>query len=49
MKKLLRREGKNREVLECMPSSSHQLPYVYVLLAGTVVRNITACTPSKSV
>ena len=27
MKKLLRREGKNREVLECMPSSSHQLSY----------------------
>ena len=27
MKKLLRREGKNREVLECMPSSSYQLNY----------------------
>ena len=27
MKKLLRREGKNREVLECMPSSFHQLIY----------------------
>ena len=32
MKKLLRREGKNREVLECMPSSSHQLYYWSAML-----------------